>query len=293
MMLAEEIRSRTLQKIYQLVSWERYKEALAEAEDWVRHSPDDSVALGALAFVYQFSDADKALYWCGEALKRDPELELPWRIMLAFAYERKDWKEFITLCSEMLRMFPEQDYIYRLKAQYMLIQGKFEDARLLTEQAVKLNYSAINYAVHAYALALTGKHDASRASEATALREEPENVEVLLYTGWAADRRGEYKAAVERMNAAVRLDPTNKQSREEYLKMLQKSYWFYRVLLLPRFISRMRRWQVLLIWVAAFILFRPLLLLFILLHVMSYWTSKWLVHIKVFGFHRAPPKRGK
>jgi len=293
MMLPEQIRSQTLQKINQLVAWERYKEALAEAEDWVRHSPDDSAALGMLAFVYQFIDVDKALHWCGEALKRDPEFELPWRIMLVVAYERKDWKRFLHIGSEMLRMFPEEDYIYRLQAQYWIVHGKYEEARNLLEQAIALNYSAINYAVHAYALALTGKHDASRASEATALREEPENIEVLLYTGWAAERRGEHQQAVQRMNAAVRLDPTNKQSRREYLEMLQKSYWFYRILLLPRFMSRLQRWQVLLIWFVAFILFKPLLLLLILLHVLSYWISKWLVHIKVFGFRRAPSERDK
>ncbi|MBW7455768.1 hypothetical protein K0U00_17210, partial [Paenibacillus sepulcri] len=254
---------------------------------------DDSVALGMLAFVYQFTDTGKALHWCEEALKRDPEFELPWRIMLVIAYERREWKKFLQVSSEMLRMFPEEDYIYRLKGQYLIMHGKYEEARVLLEQAIALHHSAINYAVHAYTLALTGKHDASRDSETTALREEPENIEVLLYTGWAADRRGEHKQAVERMNAAVRLDPDNKQSRTEYLEMLQKSYWFYRILLLPRFVTRLKRWQLLLLWFIAFVLFKPLILLLILLHVLSYWTSKWLVHLKVFGFRRSPSQRGK
>lgn len=283
-----QVRHPYLHKILQLLSWERYKDALSEAEEWIRQDPDDAEALAWLAYVYRFLDMDKALHWSGEALARDPELELAWKTRLFVYYERENWEPFKRTAEEMLRLFPEDGYIYRLKAQYLLMSKNVTEARDLLLQAVALDHSAESYAVYSYAAALSGEYNASMEAERTALREEPENVQVLLYTGWAADQRSDYKQALERMSAAVRLDPDNQQTRDEYLETLQKSYWFYRILLLPNFLKRMKPWQILLLWVACWLLFRPLLLVFIVLYIASYWISKWLVHVKVFGFRRAP-----
>jgi tetratricopeptide (TPR) repeat protein len=244
-----------------------------------------------LAYAYQFIDKEKALHWSSEAIRRDPESELAWRVRIVISYDRQDWDSFKRILSEMQRMFPEEGYLYRLNAQYLLTLNKTAEAVNLLRQAISLQHSAVNYAVYSYALALSGDHEASRDAESTALREAPENVQVLLYTGWAADRRGDYKQAAERMNAAVRLDPNNKQTQEEYLETLQKSYWFYRVLLLPNLLKKLKPWQLLLLWVVSWILFRPLLIVFIVLYIASYWISKWLVHVKVFGFRRAPRSR--
>lgn len=278
-------------KVRQLVQWNRYKEAIAEAEEWVRHDPEDDQALAWLAFAHQFTDVDKALHWSGEAIRRNPESEIAWQVRLFAAYDRQDWRTFDQVSEEMLRMFPEESYIYRLKAQREIARKKFDDAIRLVEQAIALQHTDNNFAVYAYALALQGNDDASREAEATALRLDPEDVQTLLYAGWAADQRGDYEQALERIGAAVRLNPDNAQIREEYLNILQKSYWFYRALLLPRFLTKIKPWQILIVWIGCWILLRPLIIAFIVLYLASYWISKWLVHVKIFGFRRAPRRK--
>ncbi|MFD0671164.1 tetratricopeptide repeat protein [Cohnella sp. GCM10027633] len=286
-----QLRSSYLSRIHKLIQWSRYKEALAEAEEWVREAPEDDEAIAWLAYVHRFTDADKALHWSGEAIRRNPECETAWQVRLFVAYEREDWKSFDQVSEEMLRMFPEEAYIYRLKAQRELGRKKVAEARGLLEQAISLEHSSNNFAVYAYALALSGNDDASRDAAATALRIDPEDVQTLLYTGWAADHRSDYEHALERLGAAVRQNPDNAQAREEYLNILQKSYWFYRVLLAPRFLTRMKPWQIFFIWVVCWILLKPLIVLFIVLYIASYWISKWLVHLKIFGFRRAPRRK--
>lgn len=286
-----QLRSAYISRIHRLVQWSRYKEALAEAEEWVRQAPEDDEAIAWLAYVHRFTDADKALHWSGEAIRRNPESETAWQVRLFVAYERQDWKSFDRVSEEMLRMFPEEAYVYRLKAQRELGRKKTDEALRLIEQAIALQHSDNNFAVYAYALALRGDDEASREAEATALRLDPEDVQTLLYAGWAADQRNDYAQALERIGAAVRLDPDNAQIREEYLNILQKSYWFYRILLLPRFLTKMKPWQILLVWILCWLLLRPLVFAFIVLYLLSYWASKWLVHVKIFGFRRAPRRK--
>lgn len=285
------LRNAYLRRVDQLVAMRRYKEALVEAEEWLRQDPEDADALAALAYVCQFTDADKALYWSGETIRREPHHHLAWRVRLVVSYERADWKAFDEVSDEMLRMFPMEGYIYRLKAQQLLVRNKRKEALGLIRQAVALDHAAVSYAVYAYALALEGEFEQAREAERTALATDPEDVQTLLYAGWSADRRGDYKTASERMTLAVRLDPDNAQTREEYLNMLQKSLWFYRILLLPRFLRKLKPWQLLLVWLVCWALFRPLLLVFIVLYILSYWSSKWIVHVKVFGFRRAPKSK--
>ncbi|UVI30771.1 tetratricopeptide repeat protein [Paenibacillus spongiae] len=273
-------------RIDQLLHWDRYDDALKEAEAWIREDPENADAYGALAVVYQFIDADKALYWSGEALKRDPELESAWRVRLIVAYERKDWPTFEKVIAEMLRMFPDYSYLYRMQGQYLLTKNRWQEAREYLEQAISLNHSSINYAVYAYALALLNKDEESLNAEQVALHDDPEDDQALLYLAWAAERRNDPRKAAEFMGSAIRLDPNNAQIREEYLEILQKSYWFYRVMLFPNYLRKLKGWQILIIWIACWILFKPLLVLFILLYIASYWASKALVHVKVFGWTR-------
>ncbi|MCQ6562386.1 tetratricopeptide repeat protein [Paenibacillus mendelii] len=279
-------KSSYLSRIDQLLHWDRYEDALKEAEAWLKEDPDDADAYGALSVIYQFIDIDKALYWSGEALNRDPELESAWRVRLVIAYERKDWPAFETLITEMLRMFPENSYLYRMQGQYWLTKNKWQEACEQLEQAIALDHSSLNYAVYAYTLALLNKDELSLDAERTSLREDPEDDQALLYLAWAAERRNDHRKAAEFMGSAIRLDPSNAQIREEYLGILQKSFWFYRIMLFPNYLRKLKGWHILIIWIACWVLFKPLLVLFILLYIASYWASKGLVHVKVFGWTR-------
>ncbi|WP_201450655.1 hypothetical protein [Paenibacillus sp. An7] len=49
---------------------------------------------------------------------------------------------------------------------------------------------------------------------------------------------------------------------------------------------KMKTWQILLTWVVAVLLLKPLLILFLVLYVLSHWVTKAIVHVKVFGWRR-------
>jgi tetratricopeptide (TPR) repeat protein len=280
----EERKYVTMDKIVQLISWGRHKEAIKEAEELLREEPEDADLLALLSVAYRSVDDDKALYFSSEALRRDPEHEDAWRSRLFTYYDQEDWKKFSSTLDEVLRIFPHKSYPYFMLGQYQLKTGKFTDAIANLEQAIEIYPEAIYYAVYSYALALVGKDRVSAEAEQTALRMDPEDSSVLMNAAWSADKRGEYDKAIQYMGSAIRLDPDNEQVRKEYLEVLQKRYWFYRVLLWPNVFRKFKAWQILVLWFVCWIIFRPLVVLFIILYIASYWVSKALVHIKVFGW---------
>ncbi|MFC5647857.1 tetratricopeptide repeat protein [Paenibacillus solisilvae] len=274
-----------VEKINHLLQWRRYDEALQEAGELLREYPENAFVFGITSMIHRAKgNEEQALYWANEALARDPEQEDAWCTLLFVAYNKGEYKEAQRLVFEMLRMFPEESYLYRMKSQCELREGRFEEARSSLELALSIETSAINLAMYSYVMALLGHESASIQAENSAMRMEPENDQVLLQVAWAADKRGDHKKASEYMNAAVRLDPDNEQIRKEYLDMLQKSYWFYRVLLYPGALFAKYRWQALVIWLLCAVVFNQLIVLFIVLYILSYWTSKALVNVKVYGW---------
>lgn len=95
-----------------------------------------------------------------------------------------------------------------------------------------------------------------------ALRLEVESDLVYLYLAWSAERRNDYDDYLLLLKNAIRLDPDDKQIRQEFLEGLQKNYKFYRIMLMPRnLMKKMKPWQI-------------------------HWVTKLLVHVKVFGWTR-------
>jgi len=89
------------------------------------------------------------------------------------------------------------------------------------------------------------------------------------------------------MAGAVRLNPENRQIRDEYLEALQKNNKLYRSFLRPiKFIRKFKPWQIFLLWMAAWIIFKPLVILFIVLYVLAHWITKGIVHVRVYGWRR-------
>lgn len=66
-------------RYFQLIEWRRYKEAIQEAEEIIRLSPDEGRGYALLAQAYlKLGEKEKALVWSQEALRRDPEHEVAW-----------------------------------------------------------------------------------------------------------------------------------------------------------------------------------------------------------------------
>ena len=89
------------------------------------------------------------------------------------------------------------------------------------------------------------------------------------------------------MKQAVRLHPDDKQFQDEYLEALQHNHKLFRLFLGPmRVLRKLKPWQLFASWILAWILFKPLVLLFILLYAAAHWLTKAIVHVRVFGFRR-------
>lgn len=274
-------------KVQQLVQLSRYKEALKEAQKLLQHSPEEPDAYSNIGWIHYLMKAyDQALYWSGEALARDPENVLAWYVRVVVYYDTDQEAAFEKSLTEALRIEPYKDYYYFLNASRFLKKGSFKAAREQIVRALELApESPHNLALHSYTEALLVNDSESRRAEREALRRNAEDPTVFTYLSWAANKRGEYDLAEKYMANAVRLNPENKQIRDEYLEALQNGNKVYRIFLWPtQILRRLKPWQIFLAWVVAWIIFKPLIILFIILYILAHWISKGIVHVRVFGW---------
>lgn len=147
--------------------------------------------------------------------------------------------------------------------------------------------SPLYLATLSYTEALLGNMKESAELDRQAVQYGAEMPYVMLYLGWAAGDRGDYKLKETYMKNAVRLSPDDKQIQSEFLEALQQQHKLLRIFLWPtRLVRRMKRWQIILAWFIIWILFRPFVLLFIVLYVLTHWVTKAIVHVQVFGWRR-------
>ncbi|MDP5275376.1 tetratricopeptide repeat protein [Chengkuizengella axinellae] len=276
----------TTSAINQLIQWGKYKEAIEEIEKYIQNDPEESLGYALMAKVYtQKDDYDKAIYWVEEALKKDPEDALAWELQVSIAYTQEKWREFNRLVDDAFRIFPTESHFYYLKANELSSRMKFKEAMEQMEQALRISPKyALYLANYSYLLAHLNEKEGSLQYEKRALQEEVEDSSVFMYLAWSADRRGDHKIALSYFENAIRLNPNNNQVRDEYLESLQKQYFFYRMLIYPSKMFAKNRYLFLVLWLVAAFLFRPLILLFIVLYIASHWLTKLLVHVKIFGW---------
>lgn len=274
-------------KAYQLIEWKRYDAALKEAGELVRENPDDADVYALVGDIHlKLDQYDKALHWSGEALKRDPENQVAWYVRVAVYYETGNDKALDEALQEARRIDPyEAQYLF-IESNMCNKKGRFAEAKAHIEDALALRpENPLYIAMLSYIEALLNNSEASRALSQEALRLEAESPYVFLHLAWAAGRRDEYALQADYLKSAIRLQPDNSQIRAEYLEALQKNYMLYRFFLFPaKLMKRWKPWQFLLVWFAAWIIFKPLVIVFILLYILSHWLTKLLVHVKVFGW---------
>jgi predicted Zn-dependent protease len=279
----------SIQTVYRLLSWKRYKEAIEETEQLLRDQPENPDLFALLGQIYAgMSDNEKALYWSGEALKRDPEHQVSWYVRVVVYYERQDEAAFYEALQEGQRIDPYETNYYFYHANMLNKKGKFKEAKEQLLQALSIDSeSPLLMAILSYTEALLGNMSESNRLDRQAIQYDSENPQILLYLAWAAGSRGDYKLQETYMRTVVRINPEEQQYREEYFAALQQSQWIYRMVLWPtKFLRRLKPWQILVIWLIAGIIFRPLLLGFIVLYVAAHWISKGIVHVRVFGWGR-------
>ncbi|MDD9268186.1 tetratricopeptide repeat protein [Paenibacillus sp. GCM10023248] len=274
---------------HQLIQWKRYKEALTEVEKVLRMDPEDHDAYALCARIYlHMSEYKHALHWAQEALTREPEHEIAWYVRVAVFYETQRDAEFDEALQQALRIDPYEAHYYFLNANKFNKKGKFKEAKEQLLQALELQPETPLYlATLSYVEALLGNDAESRRLDRAAIREDAESSTVLLYLAWAASRRGDYDLQETYMRNAIRLNPESKQFQDEYLESLQRRYVLYRICLWPgKMINKMNKWQIWIAWIIAWFLFKPLILLFILIYVITHWLTKGIVHVRVFGWRR-------
>jgi tetratricopeptide (TPR) repeat protein len=275
--------------IYQLIYWKRYKEALVETEKLLRedpHDPDPYALYGQIFLL--IGDKEKAIHWVNEALRRDPENHLGWYVRVSAYYEADNETAFNEAVSEALRIDPYEAHYYFLKANQHVKKGKHAHAKAQMEIALDLEPEKPTYlAILCYIEALLGNDEVSKELDRQAIRYDAEQPDVLMYLAWAAARRGDYKLQETYMRSAVRLNPDYKQYQNEYLESLQHQFLLYRICLWPnKLFRKMKPWQILVGWAVCWLLFKPLVLVFIALHILAHWSTKAIIHVRVFGWRR-------
>ncbi|MFD0960834.1 tetratricopeptide repeat protein [Paenibacillus chungangensis] len=281
---ASEVR---YERIYKLLEWRKYKEATEEAMAVIREEPEDASGYAVLAQICLRMDRhDEAKQWTEEALRKDPDNHLAWFVRSVIFYENNQWKELENTLVDAQRIDPYEPYYYFLHANLYNKDGKFQQAKQRLSDGLAISPDhALLLAALSYTEALLGEIEPSKQHARQALRLDVESYTVFMYLGWAAEQRSDYDEQLQMLANAIRLEPTDKQIRDEYLSALQRSYKLYRIILAPaNAIKRFKPWQVLVGWLLAWILFKPLVLLFLVLYVATHWVTKLLVHVKVFGW---------
>lgn len=276
-------------KAQQLMEWRRYKEALKEAEQLLSQEPEDPDVYALISHIYLLMDEyDKALHWSTEALSREPEQELAWYVRVSVYYETDKDKACEEALQEALRIDPYRPHYYLLQASLFNKKLQHSKAKMALMHALDLRpESPLYLAVLSYTEGLLKNFEDSARMERLALQYNTESAQVFLYLGWAAGERGDYKLKETYMRNAVRLNPDNKQYQDEFLEALQHNEMLFRIFLWPgKFLRKLKTWQLLLTWFIAVLLFRPLLILFIVLYLLSHWITKAVVRVKVFGWGR-------
>lgn len=276
-------------KAQQLIEWRRYKEALKEAEQLIRQEPEDPDVFALISKIHLFmNEYDKALHWSNQALSREPQQELAWYVRVSVYYATDKDRAFEEALQEALRIDPYEPYYYYLQANMLNKKGRSNQAKTALSHALELcPESPLYLAVLSYTEALLRNFEDSARLERLALKNNMESSEVYFFLGLAAGQRGDYKLKETYMRNAVRLDPEDKQYQDEFLEALQHNEMLFKIFLWPgKFLRKMKNWQILLSWAVAVLLFRPLLILFIVLYVLSHWVTKAIVHVKVFGWRR-------
>ncbi|QTD40862.1 lipopolysaccharide assembly protein LapB [Sporosarcina sp. Te-1] len=275
-----------LQRIVHLIEWQRYKEAIRETESYLRDYPEDADGYGLLGKIYYLSDEyEKAMHWSTEALKADPKNALGWEVRAETFYTQEKWKEAMATIEGAMAIFPEDGFYYLLAGNIYNQRKKYAKAKDMFQTSLKLRpQDAMSLASYSYTESLLGNREASKEAEQQALQNNPNDAEVFMYCGWAAEQRGEYDAALRYMENAVRLVPKHPQYRTEYLEILQKQFKMYRFFLPPaKYLSSIKPVYALLLWLIVWFIFKPLVLIFLFLYVAAHWITKMIVNLRVFG----------
>jgi tetratricopeptide (TPR) repeat protein len=266
----------------------RFDEAIAAAEQWIKSNPRNAEAYGLLAQIYlKWEKLDQALYWSDESLRYDAENTKAWFVRVSVLYAQGEEREFYKAVKEAQRLDPYEGHYYFLKFNCCRENGRLQEAREELDKALYMCPEKSLYkAAHSYLQANCGNFEASVASEQGVLLSKPADGETFLYLAWAAEVRGEYEKSLEYVKKAIRNDPEDFHLRTEYMNSLRKFHWYYRLLLLPCFLQKIKVWQFALLGVAAWFVYKPLIVLLAVLYAASHWTSTLLVRIKVLGWKK-------
>ncbi len=274
--------------VKQLISWRRFEQGIKESEEWIKEEPEESNAYAMLAMCYfALGKYKEALSWVEAAFHYDPENVLAWYVRVGVFYEKKDETEFFKAVKEAQRIDPYEPEYHFFKFNIFHKKGNLKKAQEEISQALELNPEKSKYlAAYAYLLVRIKNYKESIACEQAALENDFENSQTFLYLAWGANERGETEKELEFLKNAIRLDPENSQIRSEYIEGLQKEYFFFRILLAPmNLLNKIKKtWVRYLVFFILWIIARPIILLFFLVYVLSYWMSRILVKGKIFGW---------
>lgn len=211
-----EVTATALQRGQVLLELGRAREAETQFRTALAADPNDAMLLALLGqALLRQQRYEQARDVSRTALAADPEHVIALSTLAASFGGLEQYEEGLEAVRRGLALAPELAPLHQQEASLLLAMERPEDALDSIERARRLDpESSAGAALQAGALYELRRYDEADAAIDEALALDPENPDAHRIRGLIALRRGGGRSAVRAHRAAVRLDPTDANSRE-------------------------------------------------------------------------------
>lgn len=219
-----------LQRLQILQSQQRWQECRTLLENFLADDPDNWVAqLYYVSTLLNLGEKKLARQLIAPLLEEHPDNSSVLR--MAAQMELVDDKPKVAeqYAGLLLQMNPEDDDAHVLMAKVKLDQRNYDAALRHTEQALALdpeNQEALNFRI--YITGFLGTGDTEKTIE-EALNLNPEDAATIANQGLFLLKSGRVDEALDRLQYALSINPTNQLARYAMLEALRARFWPYRL----------------------------------------------------------------
>lgn len=218
-------------RISLLYNQNRFAEAKELLEERLSLSPDDFMAQYYLAMILlQSGEKGKSRPMVEKLLGEEP-ISLP-VLQLAASLDLADGKHNAAeeKAELMQQHYPEESISHLLMARVKLAQNNFDRVIQYADKALEMDPENLDaYNIKIIAENILGKKDAAKTIE-KALQLDPESASSIANHGAQLLSQGKVKEALDRLEYALSLDPTNQLARYYMQEALKNRFWPYKLM---------------------------------------------------------------
>lgn len=219
-----------LQRVEILFQQSRYEEAKVLLHDYLAEHPGDLRAQYLLAAsLLNAGDKKEGRKMTEQLLAQDAQSP----IFLALATEvelaEEKYEAADSLAGQLLRMEPESASAHVLQARAKLGQRNYD--RALTSVEMALSHDPEDVQALNLKITLSGLlgHNTTRETIDEALQISPDDPHTIANQGYQLVREGKINEALERLQYALSLNPSNQLARFAMMEALKARFWPYRM----------------------------------------------------------------